>query len=48
MTQHHKQSARGGSADWAVLVTSMAGFITALDNLIVTTARADAARPPPL
>jgi len=38
MTQHHKQSARGGSAVWAVVVTSMAGFITALDNLIVTTA----------
>ena len=38
MTQHHKQAARGGSAVWAVVVTSMAGFITALDNLIVTTA----------
>ncbi len=38
MTQHRKQPARRGSAVWAVVITSMAGFITALDNLIVTTA----------
>ncbi|WP_406470514.1 DHA2 family efflux MFS transporter permease subunit [Streptomyces sp. NBC_01615] len=38
MKQHRKQPARGGSAVWAVAITSMAGFITALDNLIVTTA----------
>jgi len=30
--------ARGGSAVWAVVITSAAGFIGALDNLIVTTA----------
>ncbi|MGW0585375.1 DHA2 family efflux MFS transporter permease subunit, partial [Streptomyces sp. NPDC002920] len=38
MKEHRKQAARGGSAVWAVVITSMAGFITALDNLIVTTA----------
>ncbi|WP_405523465.1 DHA2 family efflux MFS transporter permease subunit [Streptomyces canus] len=38
MKQHSKQRIRGGSAVWAVAITSMAGFITALDNLIVTTA----------
>ncbi|WP_330293166.1 DHA2 family efflux MFS transporter permease subunit [Streptomyces sp. NBC_00576] len=38
MKQQRKQPARGGSAFWAVAITSMAGFITALDNLIVTTA----------
>ncbi|WP_328636509.1 DHA2 family efflux MFS transporter permease subunit [Streptomyces canus] len=38
MKQHSKQSVRGGSAVWAVVITSAAGFITALDNLIVTTA----------
>lgn len=38
MKQHSKQPARGGSAVWAVVITSAAGFITALDNLIVTTA----------
>ncbi|MDQ1051078.1 hypothetical protein QFZ76_009314 [Streptomyces sp. V4I2] len=39
MEQHRKQPVRGGSAVWAVIITSMAGFIAALDNLIVTTAR---------
>jgi len=38
MRQHSKQPTRLGSAVWAVLITSSAGFITALDNLIVTTA----------
>src|SRR3954469_1460502 len=38
MKQQRKQRVRGGSAVWAVAITSMAGFITALDNLIVTTA----------
>ena len=36
--QKRKQPARGGSAVWAVVITSIAGFIAALDNLIVTTA----------
>jgi EmrB/QacA subfamily drug resistance transporter len=38
MERHRKQPGRGGGAFWAVAITSMAGFITALDNLIVTTA----------
>jgi hypothetical protein len=38
MKQQRKQPVRGGSAVWAVVITSMAGFIAALDNLIVTTA----------
>ncbi len=38
MKQQSRQPARGGSAVWAVVITSTAGFITALDNLIVTTA----------
>lgn len=38
MEQHRKQPAGRGSAMWAVIITSAAGFITALDNLIVTTA----------
>lgn len=38
MKQNRKQPARRGSAVWAVIITSLAGFITALDNLIVTTA----------
>ncbi|MFI0451279.1 DHA2 family efflux MFS transporter permease subunit [Actinomadura sp. 6N118] len=38
MKQDRKQPARRGSAVWAVIITSVAGFITALDNLIVTTA----------
>jgi EmrB/QacA subfamily drug resistance transporter len=33
-----QQPARRGTAVWAVVITSAAGFITALDNLIVTTA----------
>src|SRR4051795_2496298 len=38
MKQQRTQRARGGSAVWAIVITSAAGFITALDNLIVTTA----------
>ena len=38
MTQRRKQPAQSGSAVWAVVITSLAGFITALDNLVVTTA----------
>ncbi|MFD5538811.1 DHA2 family efflux MFS transporter permease subunit [Streptomyces sp. NPDC127079] len=38
MTEHRKQPTRSGSAAWAIAITSIAGFITALDNLIVTTA----------
>ncbi|MFD4510888.1 DHA2 family efflux MFS transporter permease subunit [Streptomyces sp. NPDC058457] len=38
MTEHRKHPARSGSAAWAVAITSVAGFVTALDNLIVTTA----------
>ncbi|WP_077796794.1 MFS transporter [Streptomyces sp. JHA26] len=35
MSQH---SARRGGAGWALVVTSVAGFMAALDNLVVTTA----------
>ncbi|GAA4024337.1 MFS transporter [Streptomyces plumbiresistens] len=38
MRQQTQQTARRGSTVWAVVITSTAGFITALDNLIVTTA----------
>ncbi|OXY99105.1 DHA2 family efflux MFS transporter permease subunit [Streptomyces diastatochromogenes] len=38
MTEHRRQPSRSGSAVWAIVITSIAGFITALDNLIVTTA----------
>lgn len=38
MKQQRKQRVRGDSAVWAIVITSAAGFITALDNLIVTTA----------
>ncbi|WP_333740867.1 DHA2 family efflux MFS transporter permease subunit [Streptomyces sp. IBSBF 2806] len=38
MQQHHKPPAGRAGIVWVVLVTSVAGFITALDNLIVTTA----------
>ncbi|KND37846.1 DHA2 family efflux MFS transporter permease subunit [Streptomyces acidiscabies] len=38
MKQHRNRATRGGSVIWAVVITSIAGFITALDNLIVTTA----------
>ncbi|MFE2069581.1 DHA2 family efflux MFS transporter permease subunit [Streptomyces sp. NPDC059467] len=38
MTEHRRQPTRSGSAVWAIVITSIAGFITALDNLIVTTA----------
>ncbi|MEU6196557.1 DHA2 family efflux MFS transporter permease subunit [Streptomyces sp. NPDC047061] len=38
MTEHRRQPAQSGSAAWAIVITSVAGFITALDNLIVTTA----------
>ncbi|MFC1228172.1 MULTISPECIES: DHA2 family efflux MFS transporter permease subunit [Streptomyces] len=33
-----QQTARGGSAAWALVITSVAGFMAALDNLVVTTA----------
>ena len=32
------RAARSGTVLWAVIITSMAGFMAALDNLIVTTA----------
>jgi EmrB/QacA subfamily drug resistance transporter len=32
------QTARRGSAAWAIVITSVAGFMAALDNLVVTTA----------
>ncbi|WP_411150870.1 MFS transporter [Streptomyces sp. A30] len=38
MEQQRNQPVRRGSTVWAVVITSTAGFITALDNLIVTTA----------
>ncbi|MGW7365650.1 DHA2 family efflux MFS transporter permease subunit [Streptomyces sp. NPDC054841] len=34
----HQQDARRGSAAWALVITSVAGFMAALDNLVVTTA----------
>nr|WP_283521007.1 DHA2 family efflux MFS transporter permease subunit [Streptomyces sp. H27-C3]MDJ0465171.1 DHA2 family efflux MFS transporter permease subunit [Streptomyces sp. H27-C3] len=33
-----QQAARRGSAVWALVITSVAGFMAALDNLVVTTA----------
>ncbi|MER7716810.1 MFS transporter [Streptomyces flaveolus] len=33
-----QQNARRGSAAWALVITSVAGFMAALDNLVVTTA----------
>ncbi|MEU9589941.1 MFS transporter [Streptomyces sp. NPDC048219] len=33
-----QQNARRGSAGWALVITSVAGFMAALDNLVVTTA----------
>ncbi|WP_327354110.1 MFS transporter [Streptomyces sp. NBC_01304] len=33
-----QQTARGGGAGWALAITSVAGFMAALDNLVVTTA----------
>ncbi|MEU7579690.1 DHA2 family efflux MFS transporter permease subunit [Streptomyces sp. NPDC041068] len=33
-----EQTARGGGAVWALVITSVAGFMAALDNLVVTTA----------
>ncbi|WP_260474439.1 MFS transporter [Streptomyces sp. WAC 04229] len=39
MSQHSTgRSARGGGAVWALVITSVAGFMAALDNLVVTTA----------
>ncbi|CAM5695961.1 DHA2 family efflux MFS transporter permease subunit OS=Streptomyces tendae OX=1932 GN=GUR47_17490 PE=4 SV=1 [Streptomyces tendae] len=39
MSQHGaRQNARGGGAAWALVITSVAGFMAALDNLVVTTA----------
>ncbi|MEU4497014.1 DHA2 family efflux MFS transporter permease subunit [Streptomyces sp. NPDC023998] len=34
----NQQTARRGSAAWALVITSVAGFMAALDNLVVTTA----------
>ncbi|MFI1398771.1 DHA2 family efflux MFS transporter permease subunit [Streptomyces sp. NPDC020681] len=34
----NQQTARRGSALWALVITSVAGFMAALDNLVVTTA----------
>ncbi|MEU9151646.1 MFS transporter [Streptomyces sp. NPDC048417] len=36
--QNAQQIARKGSAVWALVITSVAGFMAALDNLVVTTA----------
>ncbi|MFG2649891.1 DHA2 family efflux MFS transporter permease subunit [Streptomyces sp. NPDC048436] len=36
--QTGKQTAKWGSAAWALAITSVAGFMAALDNLVVTTA----------
>ena len=36
--QKREQPARPHAAVWAVVITSVAGFMAALDNLIVTTA----------
>src|SRR2546423_15218876 len=33
-----QQTARRGGTVWALLITSVAGFMAALDNLVVTTA----------
>src|SRR5919197_212838 len=33
-----QQTARRGGAGWALVITSVAGFMAALDNLVVTTA----------
>ncbi|MDQ0844436.1 EmrB/QacA subfamily drug resistance transporter [Streptomyces sp. V1I6] len=39
MNQHqHQQPARRTGAVWALVITSVAGFMAALDNLVVTTA----------
>ncbi|MEV5850429.1 DHA2 family efflux MFS transporter permease subunit [Streptomyces sp. NPDC051985] len=38
MHEHRKPRTPRANAVWAVVITSMAGFIAALDNLIVTTA----------
>jgi len=37
-TARNVQTARRGGAAWALVVTSVAGFMAALDNLVVTTA----------
>ncbi|WP_406474442.1 DHA2 family efflux MFS transporter permease subunit [Streptomyces sp. NBC_01615] len=38
MSQQTAQTARRGGAVWALVITSVAGFMAALDNLVVTTA----------
>ncbi|ANS67235.1 transmembrane efflux protein [Streptomyces lincolnensis] len=38
MTQQVARTARHGGAVWALVITSVAGFMAALDNLVVTTA----------
>src|SRR5437899_12154820 len=35
---NEKSAARPASARWALIITSVAGFMAALDNLVVTTA----------
>ncbi|MGW1952340.1 MFS transporter [Streptomyces sp. NPDC001920] len=37
-TEHHPSTARLGGAGWALALTSVAGFMASLDNLVVTTA----------
>ncbi|MET9733817.1 MFS transporter [Streptomyces sp. NPDC006458] len=38
MSQHSEPSARAGGVGWALVITGVAGFMAALDNLVVTTA----------
>jgi EmrB/QacA subfamily drug resistance transporter len=38
MSQQQQQISRRGGAAWALVITSVAGFMAALDNLVVTTA----------
>ncbi|MGW1726977.1 MFS transporter [Streptomyces sp. NPDC002306] len=38
MSQQNAHSARRGGTVWALVITSVAGFMAALDNLVVTTA----------
>ncbi|MEU2422806.1 DHA2 family efflux MFS transporter permease subunit [Streptomyces sp. NPDC007851] len=37
-TQTERETARRGSAAWALVITGVAGFMASLDNLVVTTA----------
>ncbi|MFF0205542.1 MFS transporter [Streptomyces sp. NPDC005017] len=38
MSQHSEPSARAGGVGWVLVITGVAGFMAALDNLVVTTA----------